>query len=75
MLFITGHVDCRDAVQWVCDFIETQAHQKPHLQTKNLHTSIVAAFRTLLIWIMEHTHLLAHEVHFLPHLVILRASF
>ena len=61
LLFI-AHVDCRHAIHWICEFIETQSHQRPHLQTKSLHTSIVAAFTTLLVWITEHPHLLAHEV-------------
>ena len=60
--FLIAHVGCRDAVQWVCEFIESQSQQKPFLQTKSLHTSIVAGFITLIIWIMEHPHLLAHEV-------------
>ena len=50
-------------MQCVCDFIETQAQQKPYLQTKDLHTSIVAAFQTLLVWVLDHPHLLAHEVY------------
>ena len=57
-----AHVECRDAVQWVCEFIETQAQEKPYFQTKSLHTSIVAAFKTLLVWVMEHPYLLAHQV-------------
>lgn len=76
MLF-PAHVDCRDAVQWVCEFIEAQAQEKPYLQTKSLHTSIVAAFKTLMVWVMEHPHLLAHEVgrisnHGIP---VIRAYF
>ena len=61
-LIYSDHTDCRDAVRWVCEFIETQGLQKPHMHSKDLHTSIVAAFRTLLVWIMEHPHLLVNEV-------------
>lgn len=59
---LLAHNNCRVIVQWVCDFIEKQSQLKTYLHTKSLHTSIVAGFTTLIVWIMEHPHLMAHEV-------------
>ena len=47
---------------WVCDYIQHQA-EKDHLKhSKDLHTSIVAAFSCLLNWVTLHPYLLGNKV-------------
>lgn len=52
----------KQTVVWICDYIQYQA-EKDHLQhSKDLHTSIVAAFTCLLTWVTLHPYLLGDKV-------------
>ena len=46
----------------VCKFIQYQAMKDRPQHNKDLHTSIVAALRTLLMWINAHPYLLGNKV-------------
>lgn len=60
------HSDVKQTVVWICDYIQHQA-EKDHLQhSKDLHTSIVAAFTCLLTWVTLHPYLLGDKVSWLP---------
>ena len=52
-------LECKRAVKWLCDFIVTQCSRPPPAHSKDLHSSIVAAFQTLVIWLVHHPYLLA----------------
>ena len=60
------HADCKQAVDWVCQYIEHQARKEHPQHSRDLHTSIVAAFRTLLTLITLHPYLLGDKVPHLP---------
>lgn len=54
--------DRKQAVRWLCDYIKMQATKEQLHHSKDLHTMIVAAFNTILIWIKERPSLLASKV-------------
>lgn len=56
------HADCKQAVQWVCEYIQYQSLKAHPQHSRDLHTSIVAAFFTLLVWLMFHPYLLGNKV-------------
>lgn len=60
------HADCKQAVGWVCQYIEHQAGKEHPQHSRDLHTSIVAAFSTLLTLITLHPYLLGNKVPHLP---------
>jgi hypothetical protein len=45
MLSILDALECKRAVKWLCDFIVTQCSRPPPAHSKDLHSSIVAAFQ------------------------------
>ena len=51
-------LECKRAVKWLCDFIVTQCSRPPQAHSKDLHSSIVAAFNTLITWLVYHPYLL-----------------
>merc|ERR1719219_1562618 len=51
-------LECKRAVKWLCDFIVTQSSRPPPAHSKDLHSSIVAAFQTLVTWLVHHPYLL-----------------
>ncbi len=54
--------DRKQAVRWLCDYIKMQATKEQLHHSKDLHTMIVAAFNTILVWIKERPSLLASKV-------------
>jgi len=54
--------DCKQAVRWLCDYIKMQATKEQLHHSKDLHTMIVAAFNTILIWAKERPSLLSSKV-------------
>ena len=50
------------AVMWVCEYIHRRAEKDKILHSKDLHTSIVAAFSCLLSWVTLHPYLLGDKV-------------
>lgn len=49
-------------MKWLCDYIKMQATKEQLHHSKDLHTMIVAAFNTILIWVKEKPSLLASKV-------------
>ena len=48
-------------MKWLCDFIVTQCSRPPPAHSKDLHSSIVAAFQTLVTWLVHHPYLLGDK--------------
>ncbi|XP_017782958.1 PREDICTED: ral GTPase-activating protein subunit beta isoform X2 [Nicrophorus vespilloides] len=51
-------LECKRAVRWLCDYIEHQCSRPPPSHSKDLHSTIVAAFQCCSIWLLEHSYLL-----------------
>ncbi|CAG7818479.1 unnamed protein product [Allacma fusca] len=51
-------LECRRAVKWICDFIIHQCSRPPPAHSKDLHSSIVAAFQCVTTWLTSHPFLL-----------------
>ncbi|XP_076655093.1 ral GTPase-activating protein subunit beta isoform X3 [Halictus rubicundus] len=54
----TDALECKRAVKWLCDYIAYQCWRPPPAHSKDLHSSIVAAFSCLTIWLTAHSQLL-----------------
>ncbi|KAK9703556.1 RALGAPB N-terminal domain [Popillia japonica] len=46
------------AVKWLCDYIIHQCSRPPPAHSKDLHSTIVAAFHCCSVWLLEHPYLL-----------------
>ncbi|XP_073825997.1 ral GTPase-activating protein subunit beta isoform X16 [Musca autumnalis] len=59
-LFIrdTDALECKRAVKWICDYICYQCSRPPQAHSKDLHSTIVAAFQCTSAWLMQHPYLL-----------------
>lgn len=51
-------LECKRAVKWLCDYIVYQCSYPPPAHSKDLHSTIVAAFHCCSIWLLEHPYLL-----------------
>ncbi|XP_037072244.1 ral GTPase-activating protein subunit beta-like [Pollicipes pollicipes] len=51
-------MECKRAVKWLCDYICHQCSRPPPAHSKDLHSTIVAAFRCVSVWLLEHPYLL-----------------
>lgn len=51
-------LECKRAVKWVCDYIVSQCSRPPPAHSKDLHSTIVAAFQCCAVWLLEHPYLL-----------------
>lgn len=51
-------LECKRAVKWLCDYITYQCWRPPPAHSKDLHSSIVAAFGCLTTWLTAHPQLL-----------------
>ncbi|KAL3873490.1 hypothetical protein ACJMK2_036600, partial [Sinanodonta woodiana] len=49
---------CKRAVKWICDFIVHQCSRPAQFHSRDLHSMIVAAFKCLTLWLVEHSRLL-----------------
>ncbi|XP_066599368.1 ral GTPase-activating protein subunit beta isoform X2 [Prorops nasuta] len=54
----TDALECKRAVKWLCDYIANQCWRPPPAHSKDLHSSIVAAFSCLTAWLTAHPQLL-----------------
>ncbi|XP_071636603.1 ral GTPase-activating protein subunit beta isoform X2 [Temnothorax longispinosus] len=54
----TDALECKRAVKWLCDYISYQCWRPPPAHSKDLHSSIVAAFTCLTTWLTAHPQLL-----------------
>ncbi|XP_057325976.1 ral GTPase-activating protein subunit beta isoform X5 [Microplitis mediator] len=55
---LTDALECKRAVKWLCDYITYQCWRPPPAHSKDLHSSIVAAFGCLTTWLTAHPQLL-----------------
>ncbi|KAK9501298.1 hypothetical protein O3M35_012037 [Rhynocoris fuscipes] len=55
------HVEWERGMKWVCDYIVYQCWRPPQAHSKDLHSSVVAAFTTVSVWIMAHPQLLQNR--------------
>ncbi|XP_068141139.1 ral GTPase-activating protein subunit beta isoform X11 [Drosophila tropicalis] len=51
-------LECKRAVKWICDYICYQCSRPPPAHSKDLHSTIVAAFQCTASWLMQHPYLL-----------------
>ncbi|KAI5710614.1 hypothetical protein M8J75_010125 [Diaphorina citri] len=51
-------VECKRAVKWLCDYITYQCWRPPQAHSKDLHSTIVAAFQCAVDWLVAHPYLL-----------------
>ncbi|CAG9856330.1 unnamed protein product [Phyllotreta striolata] len=51
-------MECKRAVKWLCDYIVSQCSKPPPAHSKDLHSTIVAAFQCCCVWLLEHPYLL-----------------
>ncbi|KAF7287226.1 hypothetical protein GWI33_002045 [Rhynchophorus ferrugineus] len=51
-------MECKRAVKWLCDYIIYQCSRPPPAHSKDLHSTIVAAFHCCSVWLCEHPYLL-----------------
>ncbi|XP_066254147.1 ral GTPase-activating protein subunit beta isoform X7 [Euwallacea similis] len=51
-------MECKRAVKWLCDYIVYQCSRPPPAHSKDLHSTIVAAFQCCSVWLCEHPYLL-----------------
>lgn len=49
---------CKRTVKWICDFIVFQCSRPAPNHSRDLHSMIVAAFKCLTLWLVEHSRLL-----------------
>ncbi|KYQ59900.1 Ral GTPase-activating protein subunit beta [Trachymyrmex zeteki] len=56
----TDALECKRAVKWLCDYISYQCWRPPPAHSKDLHSSIVAAFSCLTTWLTAHPQLLQY---------------
>ncbi|XP_046680687.1 ral GTPase-activating protein subunit beta isoform X3 [Homalodisca vitripennis] len=54
----TDALECKRAVKWVCDYIVYQCWRPPPAHSKDLHSTIVAAFQCAEAWLVAHPYLL-----------------
>ncbi|XP_063903676.1 ral GTPase-activating protein subunit beta isoform X3 [Zophobas morio] len=55
---LTDAMECKRAVKWLCDYIVYQCSRPPPAHSKDLHSTIVAAFQCCSVWLLEHPYLL-----------------
>lgn len=57
-IYQTDALECKRAVKWICDYIFYQCQRPPQAHSKDLHSTIVAAFQCTSAWLMQHPYLL-----------------
>lgn len=55
---IADALECKRAVKWICDYIFFQCQRPRQSHSKDLHSTIVAAFQCCAAWLMQHAYLL-----------------
>ena len=51
-------LECKRALKWICDFISVQCSRPPREHSKDLHSTIVAAFHCCQTWILHQPYLM-----------------
>lgn len=49
---------CKRTVKWICEFIVYQCSRPAPSHSRDLHSMIVAAFKCLTLWLVEHSRLM-----------------
>lgn len=57
----TDALECKRAVKWICDYICYQCSRPPPAHSKDLHSTIVAAYQCTSAWLMQHPYLLQDQ--------------
>ncbi|XP_030384786.1 ral GTPase-activating protein subunit beta [Scaptodrosophila lebanonensis] len=57
----TDALECKRVVKWICDYICYQCSRPPPAHSKDLHSTIVAAFQCTAAWLIQHPYLLQHK--------------
>ncbi|XP_050058118.1 ral GTPase-activating protein subunit beta isoform X4 [Aphis gossypii] len=55
---LTDSLECKRAVKWLCDYITYQCWRPPPAHSRDLHSTIVAAYQCAAVWIVAHPYLL-----------------
>lgn len=75
--FFVDALECKRAVKWLCDYIVSQCSRPPPSHSKDLHSTIVAAFQCCSVWLLEHPYLLKDKdclTTVSRHLTLLKAT-
>lgn len=51
-------LECKRTLKWICDYIVTQCSRPPPAHSKDLHSTIVAAFHCCQTWLLHHPSLM-----------------
>lgn len=51
-------LECKRSLKWICDFIVVQCSRPSREHSKDLHSTIVAAFHCCKTWILHHPYLM-----------------
>jgi len=51
-------MECKRVLRWICDFISLQCNRPPPAHSRDLHSSIIAAFQTCNTWLVHRPTLL-----------------
>lgn len=51
-------LECKRAVKWLCDYITYQCWRPPPAHSRDLHSTIVAAYQCATVWLVAHPYLL-----------------
>lgn len=51
-------LECKRAVKWLCDYITYQCWRPPQFHSRDLHSTIVAAYQCAAVWLVAHPYLL-----------------
>ncbi|XP_050531868.1 ral GTPase-activating protein subunit beta isoform X2 [Daktulosphaira vitifoliae] len=54
----TDSLECKRAVKWLCDYITYQCWRPPPAHSRDLHSTIVAAYQCAAVWLVAHPYLL-----------------
>ncbi|XP_054153241.1 ral GTPase-activating protein subunit beta-like isoform X2 [Oppia nitens] len=54
-------LECKDTVKQIYAFIESQCEKPAPFHSKDLHSTIVAAYQCLAVWFHQHSHLLREK--------------
>ncbi|KAJ8308235.1 hypothetical protein KUTeg_013109 [Tegillarca granosa] len=67
---------CKRTVIWICEFIVFQCSRPAPAHSRDLHSMIVAAFKCLTLWLVEHSRLMYDKecLHFVLEVVELGIS-
>ena len=52
---------CKLAIKQIFNFIENQCYRQPKYHSRDMHSTIVAAYQCLSLWFHEHDHLLQDQ--------------